>query len=216
MAMVQLQLTQIRVPPGHRIELENVSWKEFEAILEELGEHRGTRIAYSHGTLEIMAPLPEYEKPKDIISDLVKILLDESGIDWEPYGSTTFRRQDKAAGIEPDACFYIQNASRMIGAERVDLTIDPPPDLAIEVDVTSQTQVNAYETLQVPEIWRFTNKELQIFIFKNGTYIKSATSLTFPNLPIAEVISRYVQQSLTVGVSRTLRSFRQWVRQQIE
>jgi Uma2 family endonuclease len=216
MAMVQLQLTQIRVPPGHRIELENVSWKEFEAILEELGEHRGTRIAYSHGTLEIMAPLPEHEKPKDIISDLVKILLDESGIDWEPYGSTTFRRQDKAAGIEPDACFYIQNASRMIGAERIDLAIDPPPDLAIEVDVTSQTQVSAYEALQVPEIWRFTNQQLQIFIFKNGTYIKSVTSPTFPNLPIAEVISRYVQQSLTVGVSRTLRSFRQWVRQQIE
>jgi Uma2 family endonuclease len=107
--MVTLQLKQIRVPPGQRVLLENISWQEFEAILNELGEHRGSRVAYSQGTLEIMVPLPEHERAKVIIGDLVKILLDELDLNWESLGSTTFKREDMTVGIEPDDCFYIQN-----------------------------------------------------------------------------------------------------------
>ncbi len=143
--MVTLQVRQIRVPPGQTVLIDDVSWEEFEAILEELGDHRGTRLAYNKGTLEIMAPLPEHEKAKVVISDLIKILLDEYDMSWESLGSTTFQRADMAAGIEPDDCFYIQHHAVMIGRDRVDLTIDPPPDLALEVDLTSQTQLRAYE-----------------------------------------------------------------------
>jgi Uma2 family endonuclease len=212
--MVTLQLRQIDVPPGQRVLFHDVSWQEFEAILEELGEERTSRIAYSHGILEIMTPLPEHEKPKVILADLVKILLDEMGLDWEPYGSTTFRRQDMAAGIEPDDCFYIQNAARMVGLRRLDLAIDPPPDLAIEIDVTSRTKLSAYEALQVPEIWRYENRELKIFVLQAGVYVDSVVSPTFPNMAITEVIPKFIEQSWTAGVSSTLRSFRQWVRQQ--
>jgi Uma2 family endonuclease len=130
--MVTLQLRQLHVPPGQRLLIEDVTWADFEAIVEELGEHRGTRVAYSQGVLEIVSPLPAHEKAKVIISDLVKILLDELDMPWESLGSTTFRRAEMAAGIEPDDCFYIQHHAAMVGKERLDLRVDPPPDLVIE------------------------------------------------------------------------------------
>ncbi len=213
--MVTLQLRQLSVPPGHRVILHDVSWQEFEAILEELGDHRATRLAYSHGTVEMRMPLPKHEKAKVIIGDLVKILLEELKIDCETFGSTTFKREDMAFGVEPDDSFYIQNHARMIGKERIDLTVDPPPDLAIEVDVTSKTQLDAYEALGVPELWRYENSKLQINILQDGKYIESEISSTFPNLPIVEVISWFVEQSRTLGRSPTLRAFREWVRKQI-
>lgn len=214
--MVTLQLRQISVPPGHRVLFHDVSWQEFEAILEELGERRASRIAYNKGTLEIRMPLPEHEVNKEIIDDLVKILMEELEIDRQCFGSTTFKRKDMAQGIEPDQCFYIQNHALMIGKKRIDLTIDPPPDLAIEVDVTSKTQLDVYESLGVPELWRYENGKLQIHILRDGKYIESEISPTFPELPIVEAISQFVQQSLTMGESPTLRAFRKWVREQIQ
>ena len=213
--MVALQLRQIIVPPGHRVLFQNVNWQEFEAILEELGEHRASRIAYSQGTLEIRMPLPEHEKAKTIIGYLVNILFEELEIDFEPFGSTTFKRKSMLEGIEPDECFYIQNYARMIGKKRIDLSIDPPPDLAIEVDLTSKTQLDAYEALGVPEIWRYENNKLMINMLGNGKYVASEISPTFPNLPIIEAIYEYCEQSQTVGTSQTLRLFRKWVRGQI-
>lgn len=214
--MIMLQLRQISVPPGHRVLLHDVSWQEFEAILEEFGEHRASRIAYSQGTLEIRMPLPEHEVNKEIIGDMVKILLEELEIDRECFGSTTFKRKDMAQGIEPDNCFYIQNQALMIGKKRIDLTVDPPPDLAIEVDVTSKTQIDVYEALGVPELWRYENNKLQINVLQDGTYIESEISPTFPNLPIVEAISQFVEQSRIIGTSPTLRAFRKWVREQVQ
>jgi len=210
--MVTLQLRQLSVPPGHRVMFHNVNWQEFEAILEELGDHRAARLAYSQGTLEIRMPLPKHEKAKVIIGDLVKILLEELEIDYESFGSTTFKREDMASGVEPDDSFYIQNHVRMIGKERIDLKVDPPPDLAIEVDVTSKTQLDAYEALGVPELWRYEDGKLQINILNDGKYIESEISPSFPNLAILSAIPQFVEQSRTVGTRPTLRTFRQWVR----
>ncbi|WP_293104669.1 Uma2 family endonuclease [Moorena sp. SIOASIH] len=81
-------------------------------------------------------------------------------VNRECYGSNNFKRKDMAAGIEPDNCFYIQNYRLMIGKRRLDLSSDPPPDLAIEVDVTSKTQLSAYEALGVPELWQFSKGSL--------------------------------------------------------
>lgn len=91
--MVQLKLQQLSVPPGGRVLLHDVSWQEFEAILEELGEHRAARLAYDKGTLEIMTPLPEHEDNKEIIGDLVKALLEELDIEFRTFGSTTFKHE---------------------------------------------------------------------------------------------------------------------------
>lgn len=213
--VITLQLNQIDVMPGQRVMLRNVSWQQFEAILLALGEHRITRLAYSKGTLEIMAPLPEHEQTKIVIADLLKVLLDELDQNWEPLGSSTFRREDMLAGIEPDECFYIQNHALMIGRERIDLSIDPPPDLAIEVDVTSSTQISAYEALQVPEIWRYQNQQLQIYVLCSGKYIQSNNSPNFPDFPVVEGISQFLAISRTDGTRPALRAFRAWVRQRL-
>ena len=213
--MVTLQLRQLDIPPGQRVLLHDVSWREFEAILEELGEHRAVRLAYSQGTLEIRMPLPEHEVDKELIGDLVKILLEELEIDCECFGSTTFKRETKKGGVEPDQCFYIQNHQVMRGKRRVDLTVDPPPDLAIEIDVTSKTQLEAYEALQVPELWRYENNQLQINLLQEGKYVASQSSPIFPGLPIMELVTEFVVQSAILGRSPSLRAFRKRVRQSI-
>ncbi|MGV0026905.1 Uma2 family endonuclease [Phormidesmis priestleyi] len=211
--MVTLQLQQLVVHPGQRIQLQAVSWNEFEAILDELGDKRSCRIAYSDGVLEIRLPLPEHEVDKELIGDMVKILLEELNINNECFGSTTFKRQSIAKGIEPDQCFYIENYAVMIGKRRLNLTIDPPPDLAIEVDVTSKTGLDAYQSLGVPELWRFEDGKLRISLLQNGQYQDANSSPHFPNFPMIDGISRFLDRAQTQGRSQTLKAFRQWVRE---
>lgn len=210
-----LELKRIQVPPGQRVLLKDVTWQELETILEELGEHRAARIAYDRGILEIMAPLPEHEYDKEIISDLVKALLEELDIEFISLGSTTFKNQFMAQGIEPDQCFYIKNESRIRGKRRLDLTVDPPPDLAIEIDITSRTHPSIYQALKVPELWRFEKGKLQINILQDGVYIESQESLNFPNFALNDVITQYLEQSLVIGRNATIKAFRLWIRQQI-
>ncbi|QSJ20901.1 Uma2 family endonuclease [Nostoc sp. UHCC 0702] len=162
-----------------------------------------------------MAPLPEHERSKVIIGDLVKALLDELDLNWESLGSTTFKRKDKNAGIEPDDCFYIQNYKLMIGKDKIDLTVDPPPDLAIKIDVTSKTQISAYEALRVPEIWRYENRNLEISLLQGEHYVNSQTSPTFPNFAVIDIIPRFVEMARTTGMSSALKEFRKWVKEQI-
>lgn len=211
-----LELKRIQVPPGQRVLLKDVTWQEFKTILKDLGEHRAARIAYDRGILEIMAPLPKHEDDKEIISDLVKALLEELDIEFRCLGSTTFKNQAMAQGIEPDQCFYIKNESKIRGKKRLDLTIDPPPDLALEVDITSRTHPNIYQALKVPELWRFEKSKLRINILQDGTYVESQQSLNFPRFALIEVIPQYLQQSTTAGRNSTLKAFRLWVRQQMQ
>ena len=209
--MMLLELKRIHVPPGQRVILENVTWKELETIIEELGEHRSARIAYDRGILEIMSPLPEHEFDKEIISDLVKALLEQLDVEFISLGSTTFKNQFMEQGLEPDQCFYIKNEALIRGKKRLDLTIDPPPDLALEIDITSRTHLNIYQGLKVPEVWRFENGILRINILQDGVYVESKSSLNFPNLPLIEVIPEYLQRSRIIGRNATLKAFRNWV-----
>ncbi|MEI2581429.1 Uma2 family endonuclease [Scytonema sp. PRP1] len=211
-----LELKRIHVPPGQRVLFCDVTWQELETILEDLGEHRAARIAYNRGILEIMAPLPEHEDDKEIIGDLVKALLEELDIEFRCLGSTTFKNQAMAQGIEPDQCFYIKNESRIRGKKRLDLTVDPPPDLALEVDITSRTHPNIYEALKVVELWRFDKGKLQINLLRDGHYVESQESLNFPRLALIEAIPEYLQQSKTAGRNATIKAFRLWVQQQIQ
>jgi len=211
-----LELKRFTVPPGQRILLHDVSWQEFEAILEDLGEHRGARIAYNQGILEIMTPLPEHENKKVFISNFVEILLEELDIDFWPLGSTTFKNELMQHGIEPDNCFYIQNEAAVRGKQRLDLRFDPPPDLALEIDVTSRTHPNIYEALGVPELWRFEKGKLQINVLREGKYIETETSSIFPNFTLTQVIPEYLNQCKTAGRNQTMRAFRNWVKEQIK
>jgi Uma2 family endonuclease len=207
-----LELQQIIVNPGQQMLLKDISWQKLEKILEEMGERRAARISYSDGWLEIMVPLPEHEKDKELLGDLVKILLEILQIDFEPFGSTTLKNERMRQAVEPDTSFYIQNQAAVIGKNRIDLNIDPPPDLAIEIDITSRTRFDNYEILGVPELWRYQQQGLEIFLLQEGKYIKSQSSPNFPNIPIIELVNEYVRQCLSIGRSQAMRNFRSWVR----
>ncbi|MDZ8260236.1 Uma2 family endonuclease [Nostoc sp. ChiQUE01b] len=207
-----LKLQQIIVKPGQQMLLQDISWQQLEYILEEMGERRAARISYSNGWLEIMVPLLEHEKDKEYIGDLVKILLERLQNDFEPFGSTTLKNQRSQQAVEPDTSFYIQNQAAIIGKNRIDLNIDPPPDLAIEIDITSRTRFDNYQILGVPELWRNTQQGLEIFLLQEGKYIKSEFSPNFPDIPIIELVNEYVQQCLTIGRSQAMRNFRDWVK----
>lgn len=210
-----LELQQIIVNPGQQMLLKDISWQKLEKILEEMGERRAARISYSDGWLEIMVPLPEHEKDKELLGDLVKILLEILQIDFEPFGSTTLKNERMRQAVEPDTSFYIQNQAAVIGKNRIDLNIDPPPDLAIEIDITSRTRFENYEILGVPELWRYQQQGLEIFLLQEGKYIKSQSSPNFPNIPIIELVNEYVRQCLTIGRSRAMRNFRNWVKENL-
>lgn len=184
--MITLQLRQLDIPVGQRLLIQHLNWQQFEQILEELGESRSSRIAYSYGTLEIRMPSPEHEVDKELIGDLIKSLLDELEIDCECFGSTTFKQETMESGIEPDQCFYIQNQEKMRGKRRIDLTVDPPPDLAIEVDVIAKTQLAAYAALGVPELWLYERGQLNIYTLAASQYQATTTSPTFSEFPILD------------------------------
>ncbi len=206
---VTIPINNILLNPGSLMTIRDVTWEQFEAILAEReAEGIRTRIAYIKGTLEIMSPLPIHERPHRIIGDIVKVLLDIQERDWEDFGSTTFRKKAKKAGLEPDTCFYIQNAEKMRDRKRIDMTVDPPPDLAIEADVTSQTALDIYELLEVPEVWIYTEEKFTINVLTDGKYVESSTSPTFPHLPILELIPQLVDRAFTDGSSKMLRDLR--------
>lgn len=210
---MQLQLSQIDVQPGQRLVLKDISWDDFEQILAELGDRRASRIAYYKGILEIMVPLAGHEDGKVIIGNLVEILLEELDIEFRNLGSTTFKQQNMNAGVEPDACFYIQNEAAIRGKERIDLNFDPPPDLAIEIDLTSDSEIkkNSYAAIGVPELWIYDGRSLKFYILQDRQYMTTEKSQIFPNLPIIEVIPQYVTQSKVEGRNVAIKAFRRWI-----
>ncbi|MFN5924143.1 MAG: Uma2 family endonuclease, partial [Pseudanabaena sp.] len=189
-----VRIAQIETLQGQTTILHDIDWQQFEAILEDLGDNRASRIAYFDGVLEIRMPLPEHERTKVIISNLLVILLEELDWEWESLGSSTFKTKSMKAGIEPDDCFYIKNYVAMIGKKRLDMSIDPSPDIAIEVDLTSNTQISAYEALAVAEIWRYANGKLSIRLLREGKYVESLVSLSFPDFPVIDGISQFLER----------------------
>ncbi|MFN4889240.1 MAG: Uma2 family endonuclease, partial [Pseudanabaena sp.] len=196
-----VRIAQIETLQGQTTILHDIDWQQFEAILEDLGDNRASRIAYFDGVLEIRMPLPEHERTKVIISNLLVILLEELDWEWESLGSSTFKTKSMKAGIEPDDCFYIKNYVAMIGKKRLDMSIDPSPDIAIEVDLTSNTQISAYEALAVAEIWRYANGKLSIRLLREGKYVESLVSLSFPDFPVIDGISQFLERGAELSIS---------------
>jgi Uma2 family endonuclease len=204
---------KIQLQAGSSITIPELNWQEFEEILEELGQKRNIRLAYSDNCLEIMAPSPEHERVKILLADLVKIMLKVQKKAWEALGSTTFKKKTMQASIEPDDCFYIQNYQAVIGKDRIDLDRDPPPDLAIESDVTSLTEINAYAALGVPELWVYVKGKLNIYLLQDGEYHESSISLNFPEIMVSQVIPQVLQRAKIVGSTQALQEFEDLLRQ---
>jgi Uma2 family endonuclease len=210
--LVKLPITTIEIAPGSHLLIHDVTWQQYEALYKDWGdERRVPRMNYCNGTLEIMSPLPAHELPHRIISDIVKTLLDAENRAWEDFGSTTFKKPEQA-GLEPDTCFYIDNADRVRPLMRMNMETDPPPDLAIESDLTSKTTLETYLILQVPEIWIYENDRLTIYLLEKknhqNNYQKTTTSGVFPSLSITDLIPELVQQAIKQGTSTMLRNLR--------
>ncbi|MEH2054562.1 Uma2 family endonuclease [Nostoc sp.] len=196
-----------------RVMLYDISWEQFENLLKDLGEHRAARLAYDRTTLEIMTPLPEHEHYKEVIGDLVKEIADVLDLDYESYGSTTWKRESRMAGVESDNCFYFQNEAAIRGRLDLDLRQDPPPDLALEIDVTSKSlnRFPIYARLGVPELWCYDSGELKIYLLQNGEYDESEKSLVFPTLAIRD-LPKLIEQNRANGRRAIRQAVREWVR----
>ncbi|MGC1245989.1 MAG: Uma2 family endonuclease [Spirulinaceae cyanobacterium] len=202
-------LTQRR---ADRVLLHNFSWQQFENILVNLGESRAARLAYDNGTLEIMTPLPEHEYYKENIGIAIQDIAEVLERDYESLGSTTWRKQAKMAGIEPDNCFYFQNESKIRGKLAYDLDQDPPPDLILEIDITNKSlnRFPIYARLGIPELWCYTQGKLKVYLLgENEEYQESQQSLVFPNLPVQQ-IPLIINQYRTEGRRMIRKKIREW------
>jgi Uma2 family endonuclease len=205
---IRLPLKSLSLTPGSCLTLQGLSWAEFEEIQAAYDERAGIRVAYCDGTLELVSPLPAHERPNHVIAYIVTALLDAQDRDWEDFGTSTLKREKKLAGGEPDTEFYIQNAERMRACMRFDLEVDPPPDFAIACDLTSKTTLEAYERLQIPELWIIEDGDLKINLLENGKYHRSAKSLVFPDVDVCVLIPQLLQEAFEIGSSRMLRNLR--------
>ncbi len=203
-------------PAEQRTVLHNISWQTFEALLQETGEDRGSRFAYDCGTLEIMTPLYEHENPKIQFDRFILVLAEELEIEIKSAGSTTLKRRIANRGIEPDNCYYIQNEPAVRGRQQLDLETDPPPDLAIEIDISSSSvdKFGIYSALGVPELWRYNGRVLKFYQLAEGQYVECEFSIAFPLVSLTEM-SRFIEQSKTIGEIALLKLFRAWVREKI-
>ncbi len=208
---MQLQFSQINVPPGHQVILRDIDWQHFESLLEEAGEHRATRYAYYIGNLEIMSPLAAHEDYKSIIRNIIEILLEELNLEFRALGSTTLKNDRVLQAVEPDECFYIQYESEIRGKKRLDLNTDPPPDLAVEIDLTSRTPFSNYSGLGIAELWRFDGQTLEIMLLEQGVYHHSNISRLFPQFDLKYLVPSIVHQSMLDGRNKTMKAFRQYV-----
>ena len=197
--------------------LKNISWKTYESLLNELGEHGGIRLTYDRGTLEIMTPLAPHEGSKKILGRFVESVSEELNIEIRSLGSLTCRREDLARGLEPDQCYYIQNENVVWDKEQIDLNQDPPPDLVVEIDVTSSSidRLSLYASLGVPEVWRYDGNRLIIYQLEAEEYVERDVSPTFPFLSQVEML-RFLELRRTTKENALLRLFREWVRTQIQ
>jgi len=198
----------IQLTPGADVVLRQQSWADYEALLDQRDERSNVKIYFSAKTQEIrlMAPSPKHGNRSDALSDLVKSLLKNYGQDWQSYDPITLKRFDEA-GVEPDACFYIQNRRAILGKEKIDLAVDPPPDLALEVDLTSLTRPEDYAGIAVPELWIHKGTTLNIYLFEKGEYIESDSTPLFPNFDAKSIIPQYIELAWTEGISVAIRAF---------
>lgn len=193
--------------------LKGIDWQTYEH-LRDMPENRKIRMTYHEGVLELMSPSKRHERLGKLIGRMVEMWALEFKIPLQSCGSTTFRREAMMAGLEPDECYYVANERAVRDREDVDLSIDPPPDLAIEVDITSSSidHLRIYAELGVPEVWRCDGETLEIHVLSGaGQYIEQDHSPTFPQLLPGDVM-RFLAQRNDMDETSLIESFRTWIR----
>jgi Uma2 family endonuclease len=203
------------ISPGaeNRVLLSGISWATFESLLAETRNH-GTRFTYDRGYLEMMSPSREHERVKTLMGRMIESLTEELGIPISSAASTTLKDQLKERGVEADESYYIANEAKVRGRDNLDLRVDPPPDLAIEVDISSSSldQLSIYAALGVPEVWLYDTQALRVYQLQpDGSYSQQSRSPSLPFLPLEE-IERFLARRNETDETTWVRSFRAWVK----
>ena len=205
------------IRPGQRLLLTDVSWAEYLRLLEDqAAAGRKVRVTFYRGELEIMVTGNTHERLKKIVALLVEAWMEETGIEYLPSGEMTHHRDDAEVGFQPDECYYVQNWAKVAGLRDIDFAKDPPPDLAVEIEVsrTLLSRLPIYAAFKIPEAWRYNGKKLTVLLLQpDGTYQESPTSRAIPTFPFAEV-PRFLALAADISTSFTAigRQFRAWVR----
>jgi len=198
-------------PADQRLLLSEVDWPTYDRLLNDL-EGRHLRFNFDRGQLEIMTVSAEHERVKKLLARLLETITEVLNIPILSLGNTTFRREDSARGLEPDECWYIGHEEQMRGRDSIDLLIDPPPDLVIEVEISRSVldRMEIYAALGVPEVWRCDGRTLVVAVLAGDSYTEADQSPTFPNVPLNGIVEHLNQRNQTDETS-IVRAFRDWV-----
>jgi Uma2 family endonuclease len=192
--------------------LHGVPWSVYET-LRESEENYHVRMTYDRGTLEFMSPSTKHERAKSLLSQLLETFTVELRMPRQSFGSATWKREMKLKGLEADECYYILNHARIRDVEEINLDVDPPPDLALEVEVSRSTvkRMAIYAALGVPEIWRWRKGVVQAYsLSSDGKYEPVEMSLNLPMLRVKD-LEPFLDRKLAADESQWILGFRQWV-----
>ena len=180
-------------------------------MLADIGDRGSVRLVYDRGVLEIRMPSDLHEAINRLLARIVGTLAEELDLPLKEFGSVTLNRSDIKKGAEPDSSFYIQNADRIRG-NKIDVSVDPPPDLVIEVDITNSSarSFNVYQQLGIPEIWRYTNGSVKIFQLQDGNYLQCEFSAIFVMIS-GDVLEHFLDMSATEDSISIVRAVRKWL-----
>lgn len=194
-----------------RVALLHLTWSAYQQILDLLPEGRSTRLTYDRGTLEITMPSELHEFARELISRFIYFLVSELGLNLKTMGSTTLDREDLSRGAEPDSAYYIKNQA-LVSGRTVDLTVDPPPDLVVEIDITHSDidKLALYAAMGVPEFWRYNGQDWRIYVLESGSYQECDRSPTFPIVP-KEQLYLFLDQAQSNEIAAE-RNLREWLR----
>jgi Uma2 family endonuclease len=207
------------LPDAAVLVLDGITWDDYEQALSDLEDRPGVQVTYKQGRLEIVTTSSEHEQWKEFVLRLVQILCEELGLNLQSYGGTTWKRKRDLKGTEADTCFYVANAQRVIGKRQIDLLVDPPPDIVVEIDKSNQSlnKFPIYATFDVPEIWRCDVKRNEVRMYELNdakSYVEIPSSRSFPILTNS-VLADFIEQSRTEGQMAALAAFRHWLKEKI-
>jgi Uma2 family endonuclease len=196
--------------------LHDIDWQTYSRLLRIFENRRGFRLTYDRGILEIMSPLWTHEDPAELLGCFIVALIEELSLPCRLGGSVTLRRRRKRRGLEPDKCYWIASTPLLQGKRELDLRVDPPPDLAIEVDVTSSSldRMSIYAALGVPEVWRLSTGSIAFHVLEGGAYQVRSNSVSFPQFASVD-LPPFLALWGSTDDATIVRQFREWVRQQL-
>lgn len=198
---------KIKLPPGTTMRMPG-TWEDYCALRDSRGDGSIPRIKFLNGEILLMSPLPRHGREAHLLARIVEALLDSETRNYEAFTPITMDIP-KQGGIEPDYCFYIDNWQAAVGKDRIDWQADPPPDLVIEIDVTTYTAAADYAPYRVPEVWLFKKSGLKIYGLQGESYQQQPSSRYFPEVDLPALIANVLQSASERGTGVALRELRQ-------